>query len=246
MVIDIYKMPELYDAIYSHKKDDIPFYMNWSEKTGGPILELASGTGRLAAPFIKKGIDYTGLDMSREYVEYCHKKFGTKENFIQGDMQKYSLGKTFDLIFIGFNSFLHLYSDGEAISFLECVKKHLSKRGKFLIDIFIPDPDFLYRDESQFYDVVSFIHPKGGKCMVQENSRYDELLGINSIHWVINRGNEHESDEYHFDMRMYYPDTMDRLLTEAGFCIDEKWGDYNGELFNETSLLQLYICSVNK
>ena len=42
---------------------------------------------------------------------------------------------------------------------------------------------------------------------------------------------------------MIYPDTMDRLLNESGFTIEEKWGDYDGDPFDESSLLQLYICS---
>ena len=56
-------------------------------------------------------------------------------------------------------------------------------------------------------------------------------------------GDDGEQDEYEFDMRMIYPDTMDRLLHKGGFIIEEKWGDYDGEPFDETSLLQLYICS---
>ena len=48
---------------------------------------------------------------------------------------------------------------------------------------------------------------------------------------------------YQFQMRMIYPDTIDRLLFEAGFTIKQKLGDYNSKSFNENSLLQIYICS---
>lgn len=41
---------------------------------------------------------------------------------------------------------------------------------------------------------------------------------------------------------MIYPDTMDRLLTEAGLIIRDKLGDYDGTPFDENSRLQIYVC----
>ena len=76
-------------------------------------------------------------------------------------------------------------------------------------------------------------------------SKFDEESEINQIRWFFDRGEGKEQDEYTFDMRMIYPDTMDRLLMESGFTIEEKWGNYDGDPFDETSLLQLYICSKN-
>ena len=64
-----------------------------------------------------------------------------------------------------------------------------------------------------------------------------------NINWYFDRDDGKEHDEYAFDMRMIYPDTMDRLLGESGLTIQEKWGDYDGEPFEGTSLLQLYVCS---
>ena len=55
--------------------------------------------------------------------------------------------------------------------------------------------------------------------------------------------NNNQNDEYQFEMRMLYPDTIDRLLFETGFLIKKKLGDYDGRSFNENSLLQIYVCS---
>ena len=55
--------------------------------------------------------------------------------------------------------------------------------------------------------------------------------------------NNNQNDEYQFEMRMLYPDTIDRLLFETGFLIKQKLGDYDGRSFNENSLLQIYVCS---
>jgi SAM-dependent methyltransferase len=243
MKIDIYKDPVLYNAINGRKRDDLPFYRYWTERTPGPILELACGTGRLAKPLLEQGLDYTGLDRSPEFIHWCIDYWGDRGVFIQGNMQDFQLNRSFNLVFIGFNSFLHLYTDESAIECLTLIHRHLSGSGRFLLDIFVPSPEFLYRDESRLYQTLTFDYPEGGPCIIRERNTYNVDTEINHIHWYLDRGEGFEIMEYEFDMRMYFPDTVDRLLTEAGFVIQEKWGDYNGEPFNEESHLQLYVCS---
>ena len=242
MKIQMYNNPALYDACTAHKIDDIPFYEYWAKQTNGPILELACGTGRVATHLIKSGFNYSGLDLSSVFIHHCKsKRFNGK--FITGDMRHFTLGQKFDLIFIPFNSFLHLFTEEEMAQCLKSIQNHLSDNGKFLLDIFVPDPEFLYRDPDKKYEEMTIIHPNGGECTVWQKNQYKEETEINHIHWFFNRGNIEPMDEYDFDMRMIYPDTMDRVLSDSDFTIDEKWGDYDGEPFDETSLLQLYICS---
>jgi len=242
MKIQMYNNPALYDACTAHKIDDIPFYEHWAKQTNGPILELACGTGRIAKHLIESGFNYTGLDLCSVFIDYCRSNFPNGK-FTTGDMCDFNLGQKFDLIFIPFNSFLHLYKEEEMTQCLKSIQNHLSDNGKFLLDIFVPDPEFLYRDPDKKYEEMTIIHPNGGEPTVWQKNQYKEETEINHIHWFFNRGNIEPMDEYDFDMRMIYPDTMDRVLSDSDFTIEEKWGDYDGEPFNETSLLQLYICS---
>ena len=242
MKIQMYNNPALYDACTAHKIDDIPFYEHWAKQTNGPILELACGTGRIAKHLIESGFNYTGLDLSSVFIDHCRSNFPNGK-FTTGDMCDFHLGQKFDLIFIPFNSFLHLYKEEEMTQCLKSIQNHLSDNGKFLLDIFVPNPEFLYRDPDKKYEEMTIIHPNGGECTVWQKNQYKEETEINHIHWFFNRGNIEPMDEYDFDMRMIYPDTMDRVLSDSDFTIEEKWGDYDGEPFNETSLLQLYICS---
>ena len=238
----MYNNPDLYDACTKHKIDDIPFYQYWANKTNGSILELACGTGRVANLLIDKGYNYTGLDLSPIFIAHCQSNY-PQGKFITGDMRDFNLGQKFDLIFIPFNSFLHFYTEDEMNLCLKSIQDHLSENGKLFIDIFVPDPEFLYRDPNKKYEEMTITHPEGVECTVWQKNQYDEDTEINHIHWFFDRSDDGEHDEYEFDMRMIYPDTMDRLLHESGFTIEEKWGDYDGEAFDETSLLQLYICS---
>ena len=241
MIIQMYNNPALYDACTAHKIDDIPFYENWVNDND-TILELACGTGRIAKHLIESGFNYTGLDLSSVFIDHCRSNFPNGK-FTTGDMCDFNLGQKFDLIFIPFNSFLHLYKEEEMTQCLQSIHNQLSDNGKFLLNIFVPYPEFLYRDPDKNYEEMTILHPHGVDCTVWQKNQYKEETEINHIHWFFNQGNSKPMDEYDFDMRMIYPDTMDRVLSDSDFTIDEKWGDYDGEPFNETSLLQLYICS---
>ena len=85
-------------------------------------------------------------------------------------------------------------------------------------------------------------HPDVGRGDVWQKSKYHQKTEINKINWIFDINNN-QNDEYQFEMRMLYPDTIDRLLFETGFLIKQKLGDYDGRSFNENSLLQIYVCS---
>ncbi|NOZ74287.1 MAG: class I SAM-dependent methyltransferase [FCB group bacterium] len=242
---DIYTVPELYDAFHGNKIDDIPFLLAQAEKSKGPdVLELAAGTGRLAIPLIQAGFTYTGIELSPSYAQWARDKLTKRKlsgKIITGDMRSFSLDKKFDFIFVGFNSFLHLGTDQDALQCLEHIKKHLKPDGRFLVDIFVPNPDHLYRDPEKFYPVMSFEHPQGGECRIVEKTRYDSAAEILHVEWYFYRDEASSPDIYSFDMRMVYPDTFDRLITDAGLVIQEKLGNYDGSPLEPESPLQITI-----
>ena len=245
MIRDIFSDPDFYDAAYSHRREDVNLIVEWADRVGSPVLELAAGTGRLAIPLLDKGHTYTGLDLSPDYVVQAKKKlkmYGLQATIIQGDMRNFNLDKPFNFIFIGFNSILHLISDNDIYSCYKCVYEHLTDEGIFLIDCFVPNPEFLYRDENRLYPAMEFDHPNGGKCIVKEKNQYDTDSQINHIWWYLYRDGCDDPEIYKFYMHIVYPDTMDRLLTEAGFVIRKKLGDYGGSSFDEFSRLQIYVC----
>jgi len=244
LIKDIYSDPELYEAAHWWKTNDIEFIADAAAELGGPVLEMAAGTGRLALPIIEQGINYTGIELSSAFVKFARKKlvkFRDLAQVLEGDMRNVDLDQQFQFIFIGFNSIFHLLNNKDVASFFSCVYSHLPDDGLFLIDAFVPHPIFLYRAKQKYY-VMEFDWPSGEHCIVNETNHYDSDTQINHIHWYFNTSGENEMDEYRFDMHMIFPDTMDRLLTEAGFVIKEKYGDYDKTPLGPESQLQIYVC----
>ena len=90
------------------------FITNTAITCGGPALEMAAGTGRLALPIIERGINYTGIELSSSFTKFARKKlakFGDLAQVFEGDMRKFDLDMQYQFIFIGFNSIFHLLNN---------------------------------------------------------------------------------------------------------------------------------------
>jgi len=210
-------------------------------------LELACGTGRLANSLVRDGADYTGLELSPDFAELAKNKLDEYRNtpsIITGDMRNFQLNKTYDLVFIGFNSFLHLLTDKDAASFFTCIKNHMHKNSRFLIDIYIPNPLFLYRPEGVRFLVLEYTDSVLEKFVtVEESNLYDIDTEINELTWHFINDKKAEFAVEKFSVRMYFPSKMNQLLIDNGFQILHQWGDYYRTPLGEDSKLQIYdVC----
>ena len=243
----IYRDAQRYDAEHWWKTDDIMFWQRMAGRYGPKVLELACGTGRLAPGMLEAGGSYTGVDASQPFLQLAQSKlspWGNKVRLLHGDMRDLALKETFDLIGIGFNAFLHLLTDEDALRALRTVISHCHPETRLVIDIFIPDPIFLYRPVDQRVDSMTYVDPKNGETVkVTETNDYNPESGQNKITWYYSLPGKPDFLVYDFTMRMLYPDTMDRLLSEAGFRIEAKWGDYEETPMDAESALQIYVAT---
>ena len=163
---------------------------------------------------------------------------------MSGDMRNFNLNRTFDLIFIGFNSFLHLLKDQDTVDCLACIKKHMHKNSRFLIDIYIPNPLFLYRPEEVRFPVLEYTDSISEKFVtVEESNVYDLDTEINELTWYFLTEDNLEFAIEKFSVRMYFPSKMNQLLIDNGFRILHQWGDYYRTKLGEGSKLQIYdVC----
>ena len=244
----IYNNPILYNDIMWWKKDDIEFWLSIINKTKAKnILELCCGTGRLAIPLIKSGVNYHGVDISPAFIKYLTSKLEEleydTEKIICADIKDFNLNQSFDLIFIGFNSLAHLLTNQDAMICFENVQNHMHKDSIFGIDIFVPDPLFLYRDSTDKIDIMNFLDSQNNEELhIMESTDYDSDTEVNHISWeFLNKSNQHRFN-YNFDMKMFFPDTLNRLLIDSNYQIDKFYGNYDGGSFNEDSNKQIYLC----
>jgi len=85
-----------YDSVYAVIRDssgDSAFYRSMAEETGGPLLELGCGTGRILLDSAETGIECVGLDASNEMLEVLREK-NPPENIslVHGRIEDFDLG----------------------------------------------------------------------------------------------------------------------------------------------------------
>jgi SAM-dependent methyltransferase len=134
----------LYDFSYGDFTEDIDFYDNVARAADGPLLELGTGSGRVAIALAERGYDVTGLDNSpsmlaeaRRAMEAPGRTAGRLE-LVQGDMTAFDLGRRFGMVFAAANTFQHLLTTGQQEACLRCVVESLLPRGIFAMSVRSP------------------------------------------------------------------------------------------------------------
>ena len=164
-------------------------------------------------------------------------------SIINKDFRNFNINKKYDLIFIGFNTFLHLLTDSDAMECLKSVKKHMHSNTLFYIDIFVPNPLFLYRTKKRIKN-LEYIDSNTNETMyIDEICDYDSQTEINKITWIYYSKNKNE-EKYNFTMRMYSPNTMNKLLIDSELQISNLWGNHEFSAFDESSVQQIYECQI--
>ena len=69
-----FRDPETYDLECDHFSADYPVIEQWAGLTGGPLLDLACGTGRMAIHMARQGYQVTGVDIVPEMIARAKQK----------------------------------------------------------------------------------------------------------------------------------------------------------------------------
>lgn len=142
---------DAYDLLLNEEvvAGDIAFYLDCAKRFGEPVLEIATGTGRVLVPLAQGGYDVTGLDLSTAMLrraEHRLREQGLSDprvKFVQGDMRRFDLGRQYALILVPFRSFQHLTEPAEQRAALGCMYRHLKPGGHLVLNLFDPRFDKL-------------------------------------------------------------------------------------------------------
>lgn len=138
---------DLYDLEYARLIEDIDFYLRHALETGSPVLELGAGSGRVAIPLARAGLEVWALDSSaamldrlRARLAHQPEEVAARIRPVEADMSRFALDRKFRLIIAAFHSFMHLLEPESQRAALACIKRHLHPEGRLLINVFSVDP----------------------------------------------------------------------------------------------------------
>ncbi len=237
---EFYVDAEYYDHEFKDRRSDVAWYTERYLEAEGLVLELGVGTGRTALRAVRQGAQVLGMDLSQTMLERCDarreklpKARRGDLKLVRGDMRDFAFGRQFPVISCPFNAFQHLYSREDADACLQAVRAHLEPDGLFLIDVLLPDLDYLTRSPFKRYPGIRFKHPVYDSWYTySEQSAYDAVHQISQMWFHYDKtdpdpgakGPEHKCIQ--LSHRCFFPGEMEALLHHNGFEMLQRYGDF--------------------
>lgn len=129
------KFADQYDSLYPAGPDIIPAVDSLvALASGGSILELGVGTGRLALALAERGVSVTGLDISAEMLARLDEKSGGTVTSVEADMTDFDLGGTFDVVVMFADALFELPSQNMQKAAVKCAVAHLNDDGVLVVN----------------------------------------------------------------------------------------------------------------
>ena len=219
---------------------DVEFYARLAKDAGGPVLELACGTGRIAFALAEHGFEIAGVDISdgmltvaRRKAAQCPPAVRDRLTFVHQDMTTLDLPGRFSLAFIPFRSFQHLLTIELQREALRAVARHLEPNGRLALNLFDPRLDLLL-DASPPPPEISVVDPLTGHRFVAEilRTRFDHLAQIRRDLWRYREMDAArqvlDEDTREMALRWTYRHELRHLLELCGFAVEAEYGDFAG------------------
>ena len=221
---------------------DIPMYLRYAQKQGSPILELGCGTGRVTLPLARAGFEIWGIDCSAPMLDKARRKAAQEPSiqeylhFIQADMQAFQIDNRFKLVFIPYNTFMHLLTRPHQNACLQCIRKHLCDDGLLIIDIKVPYYANLKQSDGTLICRFQRLNPETGNTLIRmervARNLVDQLEYIEYIYDEVQPDGNVKRTIQPTIHRYIFQSELELLLEKNGYKIVSMFGGCNEEPYN--------------
>ena len=236
---------EMYEILHkTPPEDELQFYLSYAKKHM-KILEPLCGSGRFLIPFLERGFDISGMDLSEEMLAKLKQK-APDAKVIQKDIIEYSTEEKFNYIFIPSGS-VSLFTDINLCKkFLRKIKDLLTPKGNF---VFAVDTIFdRCTDDSDYKVNISVKTKEGLNLILKEKNYYDDKSQTQfspSIYELYNDTELLRIENMDFQTHLYRLGEMEQYLKECGFNTILTYSSYKKEIaVNNDCEMFIYECSI--
>jgi SAM-dependent methyltransferase len=241
-----------YEILNPLTDTEADWYVGFAGQTGGPVLELACGTGRLLVRLAQAGYEVDGIDLSGEMLSLAGRRrdglpveVRSRIGLIQTDMARFAIDRRYGMVLIADNSFRELSDRKQQLSCLKCVGDHLRTDGKLLVTERRFDVSKLVDGGISYPWTTPVRHPETGETV----SRKVEVRLTDNGKWIrgIMRykvvGDEGERiEECRFEAPIMEKEDYVKLFAEAGFST-EAYANYSYQLDDGENPILCFVCS---
>ncbi len=194
---------------------------------GGPAVEFAVGTGRLALPLAEAGVSVSGMDISEAMLEQLRHKPGADDISVAvGDMTSLRVCEDARLVYLVDNTIMNLRTQEHQVACFRNAAAHLVSGGRFVIETMVPELRHLPPGETiRPFDI---------------SSRH---LGFEEFADFVNQISI--SHHYHIDgdrvrttspaFRYVWPSELDLMAEIVGMTLETRWASWACDPFTGES-----------
>lgn len=191
---------------------------------GGPVLEFAVGTGRIAAPLAARGVPVSGIELSRAMAaRIAGKPGGDAVDVTIGDMTTARVAGEFSLVFLVFNTISNVATQDGQVEVFRNAAAHLRPGGLFLIEVGVPS----LRRLPPGQDTVPFtVAPDGEGGGYVGFDQYDVVTQeFTSNHVTVSA--DGTGRFFRIPFRYAWPAEMDLMARLAGMNLKYRWANWD-------------------
>ena len=241
-----------YDADFRDILDDLPLYRELGRRSGGPLLELMCGTGRVLLPLAEEGFQITGVDIAPAMLALARDQVVTQSledrvTLIEGDVRSVALPeKHFPLAFVAINSFMHLEDVRDQLAVLENTRKALTRKGTLVLDLFNPDPTQIAREDNRLmfdreYELDGNLVQK---FVAIDSDMASQISAVTYLYDETAPDGRMARRTMRFTMRWFYRYELEHLLARAGFHVRGVYGSYDLDEYTTSSPRLIVLAGV--
>jgi len=204
----------IYDPWSASVVEDVELYVEEAHAAGGPVVELAVGTGRIAIPVAKAGVRVIGVDQSPEMLAVA-RTYAESEGVSDlvelrlGDMREPPVDERVSLVTIPFRSLLHMPDDVEKLRVLRAAFALLEPGGRLVFDVFAPSAEDIAETHGRWVEREAGIF---------ERADWDE--DARTLRLSVRSGDAAVS----FDLHWLGAAEWESLIARAGFTLETVYG----------------------
>jgi len=230
----------LYDSVQGGSRD-VEYYLRTIGYGPATVLELGSGTGRVAIPLAEAGHTVYALDNSPDMHQVLRSKTpASLQNRlvqVEADMRGFALEMRFDFVLLGLNTVFALVDEASRLGCFRSVGRHLKPDGRFILDFMLPSASLKSNKDGSLELSVYQESPSRGHVIVTYN-RYEperRLSVLNFLTMEVIDGKIGRT--YVTPAAEYYPSVseMQSALESAGMEVEQVLGDYDSRSFSDTA-----------
>lgn len=240
---------DYYDIGEGDRTPYLHFYRGLLSGSTRSVLEIGCGTGVIASALARDIASASadpsrvaGVDNSAPMLRIASARDPSVEWHL-GDMRALPVQGQFDLVFCCFNTFQFMLSDEDLEQAFREAQARTSAGGRFAFDLYQPNIPYISRARND--DLARSIQYQGRALQIREDSVYEPGQRILELNWRLvdasNGGQVLASTR--FRIRQYFPTDIERLLSRAGFRVEQRFGDLDRSAFTAQSRKQVLVCA---